>query len=136
MARRKKQRGHFCWCCQRVLPNERFSGRGHKRHLCRACSKLGAEELDFRQDVRDIDRLLDRGGGRIRRRDRSQFEGFLRHRNDRVRRYAVEIDRCLRRETEEYHKALREDEEAAEAMVGRLAANRRKSGPPGQAGPT
>jgi hypothetical protein len=119
-----------------VLPNERFSGKGHERHLCPGCSKLGAEELAFRQDVRNIDRLLDRGSGRIRRRDRSQFERFLRHRNDRVRRYAIEIDRCLRRETEEYHKALREDEEAAEATVGRLATNRRKSGPPGHSGPT
>jgi hypothetical protein len=47
-----KRRGQFCWCCGRRRPNERFSGAGHARHLCKDCQKLGAEELTYRQAVR------------------------------------------------------------------------------------
>jgi hypothetical protein len=34
-----------------MRPNERFSGRGHARHLCKECAKLGQEELAYRQAV-------------------------------------------------------------------------------------
>lgn len=60
--RRKKRRGHFCWCCEQVLPNERFSGAGHRQHLCKKCKRLGREELAYRQQVRNIDRLIERHG--------------------------------------------------------------------------
>jgi hypothetical protein len=50
----KRRRGHFCWSCERSLPNERFSGGGHARHVCRECAKLGQEELEYRQTVRDM----------------------------------------------------------------------------------
>ena len=42
--------------------NERFSGRGHAHHLCKDCAKLGKEELAYRQEIRNIDRLLDWDG--------------------------------------------------------------------------
>jgi hypothetical protein len=90
VGKKKKYRGHFCWCCERVLANERFSGSGHARHLCKQCSKLGADELEYRQGVRNIHRTLD-WNGRVRRKHREQFEHFLSHSNDRVRRYAEEI---------------------------------------------
>ncbi len=87
---RKKPRGHFCWCCGQVRANERFSGRGHARHLCKECSKLGTEELAYRQAIRDIDRLLD-WDGVVRRKHRKSFERFLLHPDERVRRYAEDI---------------------------------------------
>jgi hypothetical protein len=90
MGRRKKYHGHFCWCCGRVRANERFSGRGHARHLCKDCAKLGKEELAYRQAIRDIDRLLD-WNGLVRRRQRKSFERFLSHADERVRRYAEEV---------------------------------------------
>ncbi|CAN5920166.1 hypothetical protein BH11MYX4_BH11MYX4_05380 [soil metagenome] len=39
-------------------PNERFSGAGHARHICKDCQRLGAEELAYRQAVRSIDRMI------------------------------------------------------------------------------
>ena len=90
MGTRKKARGHFCWCCGRVRANERFSGRGHARHLCKECSKLGKEELAYRQAVRDIDGLLD-WNGVVRRKQRKSFERFLSHPDERVRRYAEDV---------------------------------------------
>ena len=38
--RKRKQPGHFCWACGHRRPNEKFSGRGHARHVCRECAKL------------------------------------------------------------------------------------------------
>jgi hypothetical protein len=70
--------------------NERFSGRGHARHVCRDCSKLGKEELAYRQAARDIDRLLD-WDGMIRRRQRASFERFISHPDERIRLYARDV---------------------------------------------
>jgi predicted DNA binding CopG/RHH family protein len=47
MATHKKQRGHFCWCCGRILANERFSGEGTsmaKKHSKRMVPKFRSEE--------------------------------------------------------------------------------------------
>ena len=56
--RKRKQPGHFCWACGRRRPNEKFSGRGHARHVCRECAKLGAEELAYRQALRNLERCM------------------------------------------------------------------------------
>ncbi len=70
--------------------NEAFSGRGHARRLCKECAKLGAEELAYRQEVRNIDRLLD-WDGLIRRKIRGPFQRYLAHPNPCVRAYAAEV---------------------------------------------
>jgi hypothetical protein len=71
-----------------MRPNERFSGGGHARHLCKDCQKLGAEELTYRQAVRDIDGMIQWETGRVKRKQRNRFAKFLRHADERVRRYA------------------------------------------------
>lgn len=88
--KRRSKRGHFCWCCGRMRANEQFSGRGHARHVCKECSKLGEEDLAYRRAVRDIDRLVD-WDGVVRRRQRKSFERFLSHLDERIRRYAREV---------------------------------------------
>lgn len=50
--------GHYCWMCGRVRPNEKFSGSGHKRHLCRECAKRPREERERIQAIRDIEGFL------------------------------------------------------------------------------
>jgi hypothetical protein len=87
----KKRRGQFCWCCARIRANEKFSGRGHARHLCRDCSKLGKEELAYRQAVRDIERLVDERIGVVPRKHRKSFERFLFHPDERIRRHAERV---------------------------------------------
>lgn len=88
--KKRRRRGHYCWCCRKVLANERFSGRGHSRHLCKRCAKLGAEELAYRQALRDLERLVT-PEGIIPRKRRKQVEKFLGHENERVRRHAREL---------------------------------------------
>lgn len=86
----RRHGGHWCWACNRARPNERFSGRGHARHLCRDCARLGHEDLAYRQGVRNIDRLVGWDGG-VPRRHRKAFDCFLRHENPRLRQYAASI---------------------------------------------
>ncbi len=84
-----------------MRPNERFSGRGHARHVCHECAKLGPEELAYRQGVRNIDRLLGPFGG-VPRKHRKAFEAFLAHPNPRLREYAGGIRATLEQRREEW----------------------------------
>ncbi|MDR7077273.1 hypothetical protein J2Y03_002297 [Neobacillus niacini] len=34
-----KKRGHYCIGCGDYLPNEKFSGKGHRKHLCKECKR-------------------------------------------------------------------------------------------------
>jgi hypothetical protein len=77
-----------------MRPNERFSGGGHARHLCKDCKNLGAEELMYRQAVRDIDRMIQWETGRLKRTQRNNFTRFLLHPNERIRRYAESVAAC------------------------------------------
>lgn len=35
--KKKKQRGHYCRICGDYKANEKFSGKGHARHICKSC---------------------------------------------------------------------------------------------------
>jgi len=39
MTRKKKQQGHYCHVCGRYRANEKFSGKGHARHICKDCAR-------------------------------------------------------------------------------------------------
>ncbi len=42
--------GRLCYYCNRIRPNERFGGRGHKIGLCSDCAKLPKDTL---RDIKD-----------------------------------------------------------------------------------
>jgi len=42
----KKRHGHYCWLCGCRRPNEAFSGKGRRRHLCRRCSRRPRNERE------------------------------------------------------------------------------------------
>lgn len=90
MSKGPRHRGRSCWCCGRIRPNEKFSGRGQVRHLCRDCARLGALELAYRQAAHDIDRLVG-WDGLIPHRQRKSFERFLAHPDERVRNHAAAV---------------------------------------------
>ena len=97
--KKRKLAGHYCWACDRRRANEKFSGRGHARHLCRDCAKLGAEELAHRQALRNLQRCVN-WEGRIPRKQRKSFEQFLHNDDPRIRDLAkkmLEEDRTMRR---------------------------------------
>ena len=51
--------GHYCWVCGRTHANERSSGRGHARHICRDCQRLPREERAQVQALLEIEGFLE-----------------------------------------------------------------------------
>ncbi len=41
--------GHYCRMCGYVRPNEKFSGKGHRIHVCKECSRLPRDERRQRE---------------------------------------------------------------------------------------
>ena len=39
-----KPHGHYCKICGEYKANEKFSGKGHAAHICKACQSLSVEE--------------------------------------------------------------------------------------------
>jgi len=44
--------GHYCGICGYSKPNEQFSGKGHRNHVCKKCQKMPKAK---RQEIRDRD---------------------------------------------------------------------------------
>ena len=91
MARkREKRQGHFCWACGRSRPNEKFSGKGHRRHLCKDSARLGTTRLAAIQAMRNLKRAS-HNGHLIRRGQRGVVENHLTHEDAEVREFAVSL---------------------------------------------
>jgi len=43
---RTKRQGHYCWVCGRERANERFTGEGHRQHICKDCQRRPKAERD------------------------------------------------------------------------------------------
>jgi len=46
-----KRHGHYCRICGQHKANEKFSGRGHAVHICKACARRGNKPPDVKPDV-------------------------------------------------------------------------------------
>jgi ribosome-binding protein aMBF1 (putative translation factor) len=46
--------GHYCRICGRERPNEQFSGKGHKIHVCKRCKARRKSERQAIEDKDDI----------------------------------------------------------------------------------
>lgn len=57
MAKKKKQYGHYCKICGERKANEKFSGKGHTKHICKECSSLPQEKQNELQHINQIDRI-------------------------------------------------------------------------------
>lgn len=50
----KKRRGHYCRICGSLRPNEAFSGKGHRIHICKKCARLPKEkreEIEYEDEI-------------------------------------------------------------------------------------
>jgi len=50
--------GHYCRICGYSKPNEKFSGKGHKNHICKECAKLPKEKIDAIEQMEEIFNFL------------------------------------------------------------------------------
>lgn len=56
----KKQpqhRGHYCRICGEHKANEKFSGKGHATHICKACHALPIEKRNETENINKIERI-------------------------------------------------------------------------------
>ena len=51
----KKHTGHYCRICGRYRANEKFSGGGHKNHICKDRAKIPVEK---RNEIELVNRLM------------------------------------------------------------------------------
>jgi hypothetical protein len=55
LSRRKETRmAHYCRICGRERPNEQFSGKGHRIHVCKRCNAKPKSERQVIEDKDDI----------------------------------------------------------------------------------
>jgi hypothetical protein len=54
----KKRLGHYCRICGSIKPNEAFSGKGHKNHICKECSRIPKNEIDAIDQKEEIFNFL------------------------------------------------------------------------------
>ena len=50
--------GHYCRICGRTRANEKFSGKGHRNHICKDCARLPKEHLEAVDQEQEIFRYL------------------------------------------------------------------------------
>jgi hypothetical protein len=51
--------GHFCRICGRTRANEKFSGRGHRDHICKDCQRMPREKRDGIERLDELWGFLD-----------------------------------------------------------------------------
>lgn len=54
--RRKKHQGHYCRICGEYKANEKFSGKGHARHICKQCQSLPEDVKADRVRCNEVER--------------------------------------------------------------------------------
>jgi hypothetical protein len=50
--------GHYCRICGRQRPNEQFSGKGHKIHVCKRCKAIPKSQRQGIENMNDIFRFM------------------------------------------------------------------------------
>lgn len=53
---KKKRQGHYCRICGEYKANEKFSGKGHAQHICKACMshKKKGDEFPSEEEVPEL----------------------------------------------------------------------------------
>ncbi|MCD4698920.1 MAG: hypothetical protein K8S16_22040 [Bacteroidales bacterium] len=46
--------GHYCRICGSTKPNEKFSGKGHRNHICKQCAKRPKKEVEEIDQLEEI----------------------------------------------------------------------------------
>jgi hypothetical protein len=102
------------------LANERFSGKGHARHICKACSKLDASEKQYRQALANLDRAYRHSYPFIHKSRQKWFDSLATSPNEKIRKLHADVTAQMAAEREERRRLREEDERAMEAEDARF----------------
>ena len=56
MGKKKTKQGHFCRICHRYRANEKFSGKGHRQHICKDCNRELQQRRRERKRANKVER--------------------------------------------------------------------------------
>jgi mannose-6-phosphate isomerase-like protein (cupin superfamily) len=56
--KKRKPPGHYCWRCGRRRANEKFSGKGHAKHICKNCENEKRTELKRKRQIAEAKRVV------------------------------------------------------------------------------
>jgi len=87
MAKKKRYRGHFCKVCGNILPNEKFSGKGHAAHICKKCTTKQKARKSEEIAITRIHSVLSYHN--LSRDNREMLEKYSRSKRERVRSEAL-----------------------------------------------
>ena len=89
MAKKKRYRGHFCKVCRKILPNEKFSGKGHAAHICKKCTRKAKARKSEDTAITRIYSVL--SCPNLSRDDREMLEKYARSGRERIRSRALTV---------------------------------------------
>ncbi|MCC5790156.1 MAG: hypothetical protein JJT75_11010 [Opitutales bacterium] len=78
--------GHFCRICGRERPNEKFSGKGQKNHICKDCARLPVAELECLEIGDELFGFVSQS--RISPKNKKRLNELLAHENSNIREIA------------------------------------------------
>ena len=93
MAKKKLYQGHYCYVCGEIKANEKFSGKGHAKHICKECCKLAPEEKDRKVLKTKLDHLLDYG--QLSKQNKEFLNNTLHSKDPIIKEYAENIKNFL-----------------------------------------
>ncbi|MCF6158979.1 MAG: hypothetical protein E3K32_10515 [wastewater metagenome] len=74
--------GHYCRICGRRRSNEKFSGKGHKTHVCKECARMPKEEREAIEQEDEIFGFLTQS--HISAKNISRLEALAKSNNDTI----------------------------------------------------
>ena len=81
-----KKHGHYCKVCGEYKANEKFSGKGHAAHICKACAQLPPKEQAERMTLNRLSNLP----WQLSKAQRSWLQNRMKDRRPQVRELARE----------------------------------------------
>ena len=74
--------GHYCRICGRTRANEKFSGNGHRIHVCKDCARKPKEERDAIEQEEEIYQFLTQSN--ISQKNRARLKALSHAKNPRI----------------------------------------------------
>jgi len=74
--------GRWCRICHSLLANEKFSGKGHKNHICKKCASMPKEKRDAIEQTDEVFGYL--GQSHISKKNMSRLKTLSSSSNERI----------------------------------------------------
>jgi hypothetical protein len=78
---------HYCRICDRGRPNEKFTGRGHRDHICKDCQRLPRSEREQIESMDELFWFLEQSN--ISAKNIARLEILIHHTDSHVKRLAA-----------------------------------------------